>query len=567
MTLLVCELISRPFAEMGICDDWSYIRTAQHLAATGHIVYNGWAAAFIGWQLYVGATMIKLFGFSFTAPRMGVLLISLVTAFLFQRLLVRTGLSETNATFGTLALIVSPLYMVLSVTFMTDIAGLFAIVACLYGCVRAVQASTSSAAIGWIFFAALTNAVCGTARQIAWLGVLVMVPSTLYLLRQKRRVVLAGFLAVLPGVLLIAGVMHWYSHQPYAIVEPLSAIHVTAFVVRWSLIQFFLAALNLPYLLLPVFLLFLSTIPRTGRWLLCGLVILDLLYVAFAYHHRFNWLSYLMPTQFEWVTKDGGPVLGIQGQAPLFLNIWVQVVLTFLALGALLLILSMLARPAPNSAQVLPATKLTRRQLGWLTLPFTAAYVLLLGTRATYLLSDRYSLGLLVVLGIWLLHVFQHRVSPEVPRAAFLLIAAFAVYGIASTHNKFAQSRARIDLVNELSKAGVPDTLVNNGWEYNMDAELRFAPSLNNPRILMAADFYKPAPLLDAGPCPTYAGSQTPHINPIYSVSYDPNACAGPAGVPPVHYSKWLTSTPGALYLVRRTADIPVISSPHVRLP
>ena len=65
---------------MGISDDGPYILMAQTLASTGRIVYNGWAAAMIGWQLYIGAAFIKLFGFSFTAVRMSTLLVSLAAA-------------------------------------------------------------------------------------------------------------------------------------------------------------------------------------------------------------------------------------------------------------------------------------------------------------------------------------------------------------------------------------------------------------------------------------------------------------------------------------------------------
>ena len=49
----------RPYAEMGIRDDWPYILMAQKLASTGHIVFNGWSAAMLGWQLYLGAGFIK----------------------------------------------------------------------------------------------------------------------------------------------------------------------------------------------------------------------------------------------------------------------------------------------------------------------------------------------------------------------------------------------------------------------------------------------------------------------------------------------------------------------------
>jgi len=164
---------------MGFVDDWPYILSARTLAATGHIVYNGWATAMLGWQLYLAAAFFKLFGYSLTTARMSTLFVSAALAFFMQRIMVRTGISERNATIGTLALIFSPLYLMLSVTFMTDIPGLFSVVLCFYGCLRALVASTGRAIIGWLCFAVATNAICGTSRQIEWLGVLVMVPSTL----------------------------------------------------------------------------------------------------------------------------------------------------------------------------------------------------------------------------------------------------------------------------------------------------------------------------------------------------------------------------------------------------
>lgn len=63
---ILCYFVVRPYAEIGIHDDWSYVKTAQVLAETGQMVYNGWAAVILGWQAYFGALIIKLFGFSFT---------------------------------------------------------------------------------------------------------------------------------------------------------------------------------------------------------------------------------------------------------------------------------------------------------------------------------------------------------------------------------------------------------------------------------------------------------------------------------------------------------------------
>ena len=168
IALVVSMLLIRPFAEMGLCDDFSYIRTAKLLAETGHLNYFGWATPMLGWQLLLGALFVKIFGFSFTIVRSAVFLIAVATSILLQRTFVRFGLRERNATIATLVLILSPLYLPLSFSFMSDVAGLFSIVVCLYCCVRAVQSQADRSAFYWLVLAEVSSAATGTARQIPW---------------------------------------------------------------------------------------------------------------------------------------------------------------------------------------------------------------------------------------------------------------------------------------------------------------------------------------------------------------------------------------------------------------
>ena len=128
-----------------------------------------------------------------------------------------------------------------------------------------------------------------------------------------------------------------------------------------------------------------------------------------------------------------------------------------------------------------------------------------------------------------------------------------AAYGVAFTHNTFALSRARVAMAAELRAAHVPDTSVDNGWEYNLLVELQHTPYINNPSIATAANPYIPAPPVPAGACAMVLGNNTPHVHPIYGVSFEPGICAGAAPFAPIHYSRWLTSEPGTLYVVRYT--------------
>jgi Dolichyl-phosphate-mannose-protein mannosyltransferase len=558
LAVLLCELISHPYANMGICDDWPYILMVQKLAATGHVVYNGWAAPMLTWQLYLGAALVKLFGFSSTTVRMSTLLVALALAFVLQRTLVRANISERNATIGTLALVLSPLYLMLSATFMTDIHGLFAILLCLYGCLRALQASTSRAAISWLCFAVATNAICGTSRQIAWLGIFVMVPSALWLLRARRRVLLAGVAVTLAGALFIFGCLHWLKRQPYSIPE-----HVlpTTFPIAHISLQVLYACLDVPFLLFPIVVLFLPTIrkirPRTLA-ILSALLVGYLFLALYPSHIRGSLpLEPISGSVGEWVNAPATfAYLILQGTPPAFLHRGVQALLTIATLGGLLGLIASFFLSRRNMPPVADSSiTISWQQLGVLLVPFTLAYTFLLLPRAaTTGLHDRYFLGLLIGALLCLVRYYQERIQLQMPFASFLLIGIMAIYFIAVTHNMFALYRARVAMAAELSTAGVPDTSVDNGWEYNFGVELHHADHLNLSTIAVPANAYVPTPALPASTCPMNTFEETPHIHPLYGISFDPNACYGLASFAPVHYSRWPASTPGTLYVVRYTA-------------
>ena len=72
---------------MPFSDEFSYDKTALEFARTGHILYNGWATAMLGWLIPWGALFIKVFGFSFTGMRLSMLPIDAATVYLFHQIL------------------------------------------------------------------------------------------------------------------------------------------------------------------------------------------------------------------------------------------------------------------------------------------------------------------------------------------------------------------------------------------------------------------------------------------------------------------------------------------------
>ena len=570
ITFMLCEAISQPYAEMGVSDDWSFIRTAQLLAQTGHIQYNGWAACMIGWQLYPAALFLKLFGFSFTVARLSTFLVAVLTTFLIQRTFVRAGINEQNATIGTLAIVLTPLYMALSVTFMTDVQGLFAVVICLYSCLRSLQASRSSTATAWICCAALANTVFGSSRQISWLGVLVMVPCTLWLLRHRRRTLVAGCLATLAGWAFVALSLHWFERQSYAVPEHLFVKVAGHYQLAYMARELFGVVLELPFLILPIFAAYLILLLRRNSrqfWRYFAVCGLGYVLVAVPLAIVFGPDSITQPMLGDWVSpaaRYGITVLGKLG--PTVLDQTTRILLTAVSTLAMLCAIAFLwgvrrriirEEVDEHQAEVSGATagSVSWNRLLLLVGPFAAAYFALLIPRSSVQLIDRYLLSLMFLSGLGLIRAFQNFVQPYLPAVTKVLVGLVAIYSIGATHDMFAFYRARVAVANEVLAAGVQPNTFDGGFEYNGWVELLQGGYLNNEKILNPPNSYIPV-----GP---YRGlscngdgkigdynNQLLHFSPRYALSFHPDVCAGNAPLAPVNYFRWLGLRPASLYVV-----------------
>ncbi len=615
LAVLLCAILSRPFTNTGVWDDGPYILMAHTLANTGHVVYNGWAIPMLGWQLYLGAAFIKLFGFSFTTVRMSTLLVSMLLAFLLQRTLVRAGINERNSMLGTLALVLSPLYLVLTASYMSDLFGMFAIILCLYGCLRALEAAKSigarpveltddgsahpadePAVILWLCLAAISNAILGTARQFAWMGTLIIVPCTLFLLhgllpqRSRRRVLTVGISACLAADVFIFACMQWLKGQPFTIPDNLPPLATIS--LNYILVRFAYSLLDVSFFLLPITLLFLPRIPaicaspRTRKAGPLVLAILCLgLFLAFPHPkslacwligrhptHSHN-LLLLLPAAPDW--GDWFPINGlwspIMNSTPgAFLGTALQVAVSLFCMGGLVALLAsmllssmrryssfaVLDPSSSGSPEITPSAALTGRQLLVLIGPLMAAYDLFLVVLLR-IAKDRYLFLLAPFALLATLRLYQDYIRPRLPSVAWVLITIVAAFSATVTHNGFTLYRAIDRLSAEVRAAGIPDTAVDYGWPYNLGTELRHASHLNDSRIIRPAHTYVSVP---APTCLVALYSALPHVRPLYSVSFNPNICYGSAPFAPVHYSRWPYRTPGTLYVVRY---VPPSQLPH----
>lgn len=531
---------------MGIIDDTSYARTAQLLAETGHIIYNGWGAVILGWQLYWGALFIKLFGFSFNATRFSTLPVAMASLFLSQRSMVRCGLTEWNATLATLTLALSPLFLSLTFSYMSDIGGYFVLALCFYVCLRALQAEAEAHACWWIVFAAISNGTGGTVRQTSWLGLLVIIPSTLWLLRGRRKVLFWGVVSVTIGFAMMIAAMHWYKQQPGALPEPLWRIPLTKVRIRATVQYLARLLFDAPLFLLPILLLFLPKVEWRDRKSLLTFLAAGTAICALLFGVQHNVTVWLEPTAGNFVSREG--ILGatpINGNRPVLLTTGIRAVLTALVIAGVSAFVTVLrSRSAPQDEPAEPV--LSWSSLKVLALPFSAVYIALMIPRAgVNMIFDRYLLPLLFLALLAMARVYQERIARQLPRYTTLLLAVVAIYSIGVTHDAFAMLRARLDAARQLQARGVPDKEIDAGWEFNTWTVLNGAGVL----VPFGGDI-PPAPAYPGLACPPPFPGNILGLDPKYTLSYDPNDCGGQVGIPPVHYREWFGPRNVNVYIV-----------------
>ena len=118
---LVLIAVVPPRADFPLNDDWIYAKVVHHLVETGQYESNPYGDPTFILQAYWGAAFVKLFGFSFDTLRISTLVLGLVAVWSACWCAVEAGLSRRWAFFCGLILLVNPVFMNLSYTFMTDV--------------------------------------------------------------------------------------------------------------------------------------------------------------------------------------------------------------------------------------------------------------------------------------------------------------------------------------------------------------------------------------------------------------------------------------------------------------
>lgn len=214
MTILLASLRPSPLAARD--DDWSYLATSWAWSKGTGFDLNGWVHMFFLGQGWAGALVVKVFGEPFLTLRIMIVfvgVIGLIATFVLAAKL----LSFRWSLLVLLIIGLGPLWLHLSVTFMTDIPmWTLALISVLLA-VRGVGRNQTA----WFVMAGVVGLAAFSIREYGVIPVIVLL-ALVPVSRSNRRLGV-GAVAVLVGVVVIAaGAYRWRAGLPGSVTtEPL----------------------------------------------------------------------------------------------------------------------------------------------------------------------------------------------------------------------------------------------------------------------------------------------------------------------------------------------------------
>jgi hypothetical protein len=525
--LTLAILLINPLAEVGMNDDWSYVRTAFDLARSGHLRYNGWAAPIIGFQAYWGALFVRLFGYSFTVVRISTEVLTLLFVPVLLRLCRTAGLHATTAMFATLTLLLSPLLLISLTSFMTDTPAFLLFAGALLAALEAWQNPDRGTALRWMLLAAILGALSGSIRQIYWaagMWFLFVLAGWRFKSAYERSLTWLCLLATLAFSVFVT---QWQRQQPYV---PAESLIGAAALEPWRdwLTRGFGRLMHFKVtwivLLLPVSVCFLPgwrTIRR--RW------------IIFIAAVAAGGLAYLLADPLPWAGNTLSQFgvlsshLDVAGEKPLVLSplaLWL-IATASLTTFAVMAVLLIRARPALSKESLHVAV---------LTLPFLLVYIAAIAIRGPFFgLYDRYAIPVIMILSLLLLSACK-----KLPAVAWIALGIYALYGVATGHDSFSAARARLEATKRLLAGGVQRTHILSGFEFDCWTQVEQTGYINSEEIQNPANAYH-----DYDDCngPAYLQywwrSLTPSVHALYLVTLTPIPHLEPPSVR-VTYRTWL---------------------------
>jgi hypothetical protein len=506
-----------------LSDDWAYAHTARSLCTTGSFEFLPWTGASVVAQAGYGALICKLVGFSFTALRISTVVIAVVGAIGFALLLDLLGVGRETKALAVAGFALSPLYVNLAFTFMTDVPFAVLAVWASYFYARAL----GGAGRMHLLAGALVASVSVLVRQQ---GVFVGAAAGVAFLlatdgRLARRLADATIAAGAPAATL-AGFYVWlfaFHGAPAAasnkLVEMSALDPVAAANIGFRAVE------TLGLLLIPVTAAAARTTLQSQSKVVAGAFALLTGAAVFLYARERALVPYLTNVMYDFglgalSLRD---VLFLGFDPPDRLGTWPRAALSVAATVSAALAIGAFVQEARSA----------RRPEALFTV---AAATLLLAGSFLHLqfYFDRY---LLPVLPFALASVALTVPRIHIGILPILLTLVMTWYSVAGTHDYLAWNRARHDGLGRLAEASVPPEQIDGGMEYNgwlLAAKLGTWPTAEGARPGQPATDRSWWWVVDD----RYVASFWPLVG--YRIKYE------------IPYTRWLGSRTGAVLIQER---------------
>ncbi|HEX7478917.1 MAG TPA: glycosyltransferase family 39 protein [Polyangiales bacterium] len=476
-------------------DDWAYAWSARHFLQTGTLRILDMAAPSLVAHIAWGAAMLRVFGDSGVVLRAGTLVWALVCILLLYLLGRRAGHPRHVALVPALALALSPWFVNLSFTYMTDVPWLTLVLAALL----ATSAALDPRSRAPLLLLAAASTLFGAAALMRQFAVFCAFGTAVAVWldsrntgRSQRETLTRLTALLLPLVLLFGLFEHWYIH----VHGPTLANRETVTKIRrldpWMPLQHALESLHYlglwlsPFFLAALFgrkLRAVLTRPHTrlGLALLVGYVIGAQLLVRS--HNPASTHQPTMPflSNIFFLVGLGPQTLDdiYQGRVPQLHHApWLGWLLTLVSTCGGLVAVSVLLRsgaavwqlrrgpaePTRNTLTVEHAQAHARDFMRTLCFCVGVAYLGWHVATAQFIF-DRYLLPLLPLILLLALDVLPEPVVAS--RWALLLLALGGLWAVAGTREYLSWNDARWAAVRALSAQGIPDDQVDGGYEVN----------------------------------------------------------------------------------------------------
>jgi 4-amino-4-deoxy-L-arabinose transferase-like glycosyltransferase len=534
---LVSVLLIHPVLEAGVIDDWSFVYLARGLAIDGHLVYNGWGEPTMIPQALWGALFFKLFGFSFLVARISTVVLCLLLVPVLYALGREVGLKPAFANFAVLLLVLCPVFVPEAVSFMTDVPSFFFTAACLYAALRAAKASDMRTCAWWGVGATVFGILAGATRQLCWAAPLWMLLAAAWVQRRNRAAL--ALAACWPAAAVAcAGTLLWFYRQDF--VPRLNAPIPFKLPFTRGQGSLYLAE-SLVILLLPAAVMFVGISQRlfpSRPWAAVSVIT----WVA-ALIYEYN-PENLPPRLRDTIDQFGFTFFGLVKSRPVVLSPPARMAL---GVGAVFCAAAMIA----VMLRIVPCLACDRnlRLFLWLAVPYAMA--VMAGSVWHGGIYDRYLIQVLPLVAIPVLWICQLDLNgagmvsetvraPAIPVFSWILLAVYAAFGIAITHDAFALRRATIQAAEALASSGVERREIMAGLEYDAWTQLTLTGYVNEPRVAKPAFAYRPVTnCRDSLGVNAWYRPWVPDLRPRYFIGEDLSSLT-PSLNPQVVYHGWL---------------------------